>query len=254
MYKIFRRVLLELAALNTRANLIVMRLEELASMSALKIPGLVCVQVRSMKGSKMRVVLLLPPPSAKDVAIKEVHIQVNSGSIDRLSLDVSATETPAIHCELGDVLQGSLYMIDRSGNRSEPRTYRFTIEDTDAPPMPGEIGVRLTEESEPEPDFETETVDLQTTIAPTVADAVADTVDVLLSSTTTSEPVPFGVGIELPVEPTTTVTQEPEASVESTIAPPETVTEAPSEPEVVAEPEAPSEPEVVAEPEAPPTE
>lgn len=101
----------------------------------------------------------LPVPGAPDVpngGSREVVYSINDGPPSTMNLPGSAMETDPFDAQKGQFATGTLVDTDKSGNRSEPRTFNVELKDTISPPQPGEVGVRMVEDDpmptpEPQP-------------------------------------------------------------------------------------------------------
>ena len=126
-------------------------ISQLIKVLRLRKPGMVFLVYRqNLENDMLKFVLVLPAASAFDVVSRELSIQVGN-ELSMKTIDVSKNETEELSGQEGDTVSGSLIDIDNAGNRSEPRDFEFTLVDTLAPPMPGELGLRLTgEEADPD--------------------------------------------------------------------------------------------------------
>jgi hypothetical protein len=120
----------------------------------LRQPSRVFLVIRSEENSMLKFVLILPPAGAFDVITRRVSVQIGSNEPVTYDLPKSALETEPMLGEDNDVVSGSLVDIDDAGNQSPPRDFEFILLDTIAPPLPGEIGLRVDEEIEPEEEEE----------------------------------------------------------------------------------------------------
>lgn len=111
----------------------------------LRKPGKVFLVVRK-EDSMLKFVLVLPAPSASDVIDRKLTVQIGSTEPIVYSIDGAGLESEELSGEAGDIITGSLVDIDDAHNGSEPRDFTFTLSDTIAPPQPGELGLRVTEE------------------------------------------------------------------------------------------------------------
>lgn len=128
---------------------LVIEIHGLRNVIQLRKPGLVFSKMISegMNGMS-RFALVLPEPGAPDVVSREVVYSINDGAPVTLTLPGTARETEPFEAEEGQVVTGTLVDIDDANpaNRSEPRTFNLSLADTLAPPQPGEVGVRMTED------------------------------------------------------------------------------------------------------------
>lgn len=129
-------------------------LQSLVKILRLRQPGMVFLVIRSEGESMLRFVLVLPPAGAFDVVTRRVNVQVGSAEPTTIDLSKEALETNTLEGEDGDIVSGSLIDIDDAGNQSPPRDFSFVLADTIAPPLPGEVGLRVDEEVEPVEDPE----------------------------------------------------------------------------------------------------
>lgn len=111
----------------------------------LRKPGMVFLVIRKEE-DMMKFVLVLPTIGAPDVVTRKLEIQVGGGEPQNFEFPGTATETDAFIGEQDDAVSGTLRDIDDAGNVSDPRDFGFVLEDTIAPPQPGEMGIRITEE------------------------------------------------------------------------------------------------------------
>lgn len=123
-------------------------IKPLLKLLRLRKPGMVfLLLVNNKENDMLKFVLVLPPAGAHDVVNREVSIQVGDKAPSTFDIPVSDNETKPFEGKEGDEIKGSLIDVDDAGNRSEPRDFGFILRDTLAPPKPGELGLRVTEES-----------------------------------------------------------------------------------------------------------
>lgn len=138
-----------IAVLITGVNRLIVEIRDLRKVIQMRKPGLVFSKMISegMNGMS-KFALILPPPGAADVVTREVVYSINDGAPVTLTLPGTARETEPFEAEEGQVVTGTLVDIDDANpaNRSEPRTFNLSLADTLAPPQPGEVGVRMTED------------------------------------------------------------------------------------------------------------
>ena len=95
----------------------------------------------------LKFVLTLPTKSAADVVSRVLTVNVGEDTgVYELAADV--VETQEFECADNTEVTGTLADVDDAGNVSEPREFAFVVVDNLAPPMPGELGVKVTGESE----------------------------------------------------------------------------------------------------------
>lgn len=98
--------------------------------------------------SQFPVKLILPPPGAPDVTKR--RITVSTGAGDPLFFEVQPEEAeiqlPNVYNQ-GSELSVELVDVDDAGNQSSPSLSTFIIQDTQAPPTPGQVNFVLGEES-----------------------------------------------------------------------------------------------------------
>jgi hypothetical protein len=82
--------------------------------------------------------------SAPDVTVQELSVKIGDADAVVQSLAPEILEVAGFQAEKNTTVAVSLTDIDEDGNRSEPRLQTFTVKDTMAPPMPGEIGLIVT--------------------------------------------------------------------------------------------------------------
>lgn len=90
--------------------------------------------------------VVLPPKSAADVVRRELLVSFADGTEDLIELTASDTVTENLKGDQDSDVTLSLVDIDDAGNRSEPSVATFTLQDTVAPPQPGELGIKITGE------------------------------------------------------------------------------------------------------------
>lgn len=114
----------------------------------LRTPGLVWMKVVSEgENGMLKFVLMLPPKGVSDVVQRQLAVKVGSNDLGTVVLEGDIIESNEMQGDDNDVVEGSLIDVDDAGNPSEPRTFSFVLTDTLAPPQPGELGIRVTEES-----------------------------------------------------------------------------------------------------------
>jgi len=111
----------------------------------LRKPGLVFLCLVNENNSMLEFKLLLPPASAADVASREVRFMIDDFLVEA-DLNKEDQETNLYQAEEGAVIRGTLVDIDDAGNRSEAREFEYTLNDTLAPPQPGELGLEVVAE------------------------------------------------------------------------------------------------------------
>lgn len=119
----------------------------------LRRPGRVFIVIYEERKMGMLVFkLVLPVVAAMDVVKRHLQVQLGTGAEPQVfELDKNVTETEEFRAPQGTVVTGSLIDEDDAGNRSEPSTFEFTLEDTIAPPQPGQVGLVVTNEEPDEP-------------------------------------------------------------------------------------------------------
>jgi len=120
------------------------------------------------------VVIVLPPPSAPDVATREVV--VNDGQTEAtLTLERDAVKLDPRSYAKDTSVSVALTDIDAAGNRSPKSVKEFVIVDTFAPPQPGEIGLLVVAERfVEEPVVEAPVVEEPVVEAPVVEEPVVE--------------------------------------------------------------------------------
>ena len=110
----------------------------------LQTPGLVTIK----RVNDMTFNVLLPPPTAPDVVSGELTISIGSGV--PFIVNTSPTDAEISNVNFvgndNDAVTGEFRFIDDAGNRSDARTFAAVLTDTQAPPLPGEVGIRITGE------------------------------------------------------------------------------------------------------------
>lgn len=108
--------------------------------------------------------LVLPAPGAPDVVSRNLSIKIGDEDAQLVVLPGTDTESSEYVAAEGTVVSGELADVDDAGNVSPARDFRFTLVDTIAPPIPGEVGLLVTEElPDPEPTPDPDPVDEDTT-------------------------------------------------------------------------------------------
>jgi hypothetical protein len=123
-------------------------------------PGLVFLQFLKEGSNGMKVFTLkLPLATAEDVKFFEVVYKVGDAEPVTLSpvnpdygkTPVTTGEIPNLQAENGTVITGTVCCVDDAGNKSPVREFSLEVLDTSAPPMPGEVGIVITDEFADEP-------------------------------------------------------------------------------------------------------
>lgn len=89
----------------------------------------------------------LPPKAAPDVVSRELVVVIANGDPDVRVLDAEASEVAGYEGPQDSTVNVSLVDVDDSGNRSEASTVDFVLVDLVPPPMPGELGVVVVDET-----------------------------------------------------------------------------------------------------------
>lgn len=92
-------------------------------------------------------ILVLPGKSADDVVSRELTVSVGGADPVMVTLAGDTVNSQEMAGEQGAAISGSLVDIDDAGNRSPARDFSFTLQDTIAPPQPGDVGIVVTSES-----------------------------------------------------------------------------------------------------------
>jgi hypothetical protein len=81
----------------------------------------------------------------EDVEVRELTITIDgvSGPPTEFPDDAETTDLPPLR--VGQAVEVSHVDLDAAGNRSQPRVLALTVEDTVAPPQPGEAGISARE-------------------------------------------------------------------------------------------------------------
>lgn len=142
---LLRPILLLIESINRLTREVI----HLRKVMELRKPGLVFSKMISEGIGMSKFALILPPPGAADVVTREVIYSINDGAPVTLELPGTALETEPFEAQEGQVVTGTLVDIDDASppNRSEPRTFNLALNDTIAPPQPGEVGVKMTEDA-----------------------------------------------------------------------------------------------------------
>lgn len=86
-------------------------------------------------------------PHAFDVQRREVTVTRADGGSQMLLVEgKGAGESTEFTAAQGESITVASVSVDDVGNRSEARMQAFIVTDTIAPPAPGEVGIRVTEE------------------------------------------------------------------------------------------------------------
>lgn len=118
-------------------------------------PGLVFLQFLKEGSNGMKVFTLkLPLATAEDVKFFEVVYKVGDAEPVTLSpvnpdygkSPATPGEIPNLQAANGTVVSGSVCCVDDAGNKSAVREFSLEVLDTSAPPMPGEVGIVITDE------------------------------------------------------------------------------------------------------------
>lgn len=90
--------------------------------------------------------VVLPPVSAPDVVTRELTVKIGDADpiVSKFAGDVAVVAD--LQGEQDAEVEVSLVDIDDAGNRSEPSVAKTVLNDTFAPPKPGELGIELTGE------------------------------------------------------------------------------------------------------------
>jgi len=112
-----------------------------------KRPGRVMLKFYEGENGMLKFVLTLPTKSAADVVSRVLTVTIGE-EVQVFELAADAVETQEFECADNTEVFGSLADVDDAGNVSEAREFSFKIVDTIVPPMPGELGVRVTGESQ----------------------------------------------------------------------------------------------------------
>jgi hypothetical protein len=118
-------------------------------------PGLVFLQFLKEGSNGMKVFTLkLPLATAEDVKYFEVVYKVGDAepvTLMPVNPDYGKTpatpgEIPNLQAENGTVVSGTICCVDDAGNKGPAREFSLEVLDTSAPPMPGEVGIVITDE------------------------------------------------------------------------------------------------------------
>jgi hypothetical protein len=130
--------------------------DDLAKVVRLRQPGLVFLQfVREGFNGMKEFKLVLPPATARDVQFFEVELKVGDkdpvtlhpANVDYGKDPVNTSEIAGLQAENGTIVTGTLRDLDDAGNKSPAREFSLTVSDTNAPPMPGEVVLEITNEA-----------------------------------------------------------------------------------------------------------
>ena len=110
-------------------------------------PGIIKLALTGQEDSMLKFKLTLPPPGTADVITREIEVQVGEGTPTVSNITGDSTEFDAgLQGEAGDLVTAKLTDIDDAENRSPAREQSWTLLDTLAPPLPGEMGLTVTAE------------------------------------------------------------------------------------------------------------
>lgn len=109
-------------------------------------PGIIILLVTFQENEMLKFKLVLPAPGAADVVKRELSVKIADADAVLAELAADALEADGYEGQDDDAVEVSLVDIDDAGNRSEARVQTFTLADTIAPPVPGEIGLVVTAE------------------------------------------------------------------------------------------------------------
>lgn len=122
------------------------QLEQLVKIFRLRKPGLVYLTLWQGENGMLKFVLVLPEKGAADVVQRELTVSVGDKEPVFVTVDGDAVRSSVLEGEDGEAVTGTLVDVDDAGNKSEAREFSFVLADTIAPPMPGEVGLEVTEE------------------------------------------------------------------------------------------------------------
>lgn len=127
-------------------NSIDFQLKQLVKIFRLRKPGLVYLTLWQGENGMLKFVLVLPEKGAADVVQRELTVSVGDKEPVFVTVDGDAVRSSVLEGEDGEAVTGTLVDVDDAGNKSEAREFSFVLADTIAPPMPGEVGLEVTEE------------------------------------------------------------------------------------------------------------
>lgn len=113
-------------------------------------PGKVSFHISQGEKNMLKFCVCLPPKSASDVQSRELCVSINDADPVKTLVDGETLHVDGFVGEHGDVVTGYLVDIDGAGNVSSPRLFKFDLVDTIAPPMPGDIGLEVLGQVEPQ--------------------------------------------------------------------------------------------------------
>lgn len=118
-------------------------------------PGVVFPVFEDGENDMLKFYLALPAKSAPDVVARELTVALAGNEPVVYTLDADAVATDELVGFDNDAVVGSLVDIDDAGNRSAPSEFSFVLTDTIPPPVPGAVGLVVTDEvADPEPEPE----------------------------------------------------------------------------------------------------
>jgi hypothetical protein len=103
-------------------------------------------KVNKGNGFMSKFKLVLPPPGAADVVSRDLTVSISGGEPRVFELTGDVLESQVLEANEGDAITGQLVDVDDAGNNSEARLFDLILVDTIAPPLPGEVGIAMTEE------------------------------------------------------------------------------------------------------------
>ena len=147
-------LLIELVAVNRRTNENVRELlavnRRILRLLRLRQPGLVSLRLvrESFVGETkmLHFVVVLPAPGAADVTERRLQVKVGDADPVDLVLAGDALESTEFMGADNAAVTGTLVDVDDAGNASPTRDFAMVLVDTLAPPLPGEVGMRVTSE------------------------------------------------------------------------------------------------------------
>lgn len=110
-------------------------------------PKLVRLVITKENGIMLEFKLVLPVPGAVDVVGRELTVKVADGEAVTQTVAADVLEVAGFSGADNAAVEVSLVDVDDAGNKSEARVQTFTLVDNLAPPVPGEIGLQVTNEA-----------------------------------------------------------------------------------------------------------
>ena len=120
-------------------------------------PGVVFPVFKDGENDMLKFYLALPAKSAPDVVSRELTVAVAGAAPVVYVLGADVVASAELSGFDNDTVVGTLVDVDDAGNRSGSSEFSFVLTDTIPPPVPGAVGLVVTDEvADPEPEPEPE--------------------------------------------------------------------------------------------------